>query len=128
MIKDINNPRKNPYVVWTIVLGLIALSIVIGNIIEGRAINKTENEILCSVISATPAWASEGKIIQYGIMIPQNMSIDLINEVLIPERIKMLYNPDCPACEKQIDYFKSIGNSWENYVNEGLAIDCNKIK
>jgi len=119
--------RKNPFVVITFALGMLCIIIVVGNIIENRSINKTENEILCSVISATPAWAdSNGKILQYGVLIPQNMSIDLVNAVLIPQRVKMLYNPGCSACQRQIDYFKEQG-TWEDYLKEGLVVNCQEV-
>jgi len=116
--------RKNPYIVSTFVLGLFCLVIIVGNIIEAKSIDGTENEILCSVISGTPAWSSNGKLIRYGVIIPQNISIDLVNEILIPERIKMFYNPHCSACERQINDFKEQG-TWEKYKQEGLAISCN---
>jgi len=67
--------RKNPYIAITFALGLMCIFMIIGDIIESRSINKTENEILCSVISSVPAWAdSNGKIIRYGLLIPQNES------------------------------------------------------
>ncbi len=119
--------RKNPYIVTTFTLGLLCLLIIAGNIIENRSINKTENEILCSVISSTPAWAdSNGKIIQYGVLIPQNIPIDVVNAVLIPQRVKMLYNPSCSACQRQIDYFKEQG-TWEQYQKEKLVINCKEV-
>jgi len=116
--------RKNPFIVTTIVLCIFCIFVVIGNVIESKNIDKTENEILCSVIFATPAWASNGKIISYGVIIPKNESIDFVNEFLIPERTKFLYNPHCSACEAQIDYFKEQG-TWEAYQNEGLTVSCN---
>ena len=116
--------RKNPYIISTFALALFCFIIVIGNIVEAKSIDGTENEILCSVISATPAWASNGKLIRYGVIIPDNVSVDLVNEVLIPERIKLLYSQGCSACEAQISYFKQQG-TWEDYQKEGLAISCN---
>ena len=125
-MKKLNDKlRKNPYIVSTIALALFCIVITVGDIIEARSIDKTENEILCSIIYATPAWASNGKLVSYGLMTPQNISIDLVNTVLIPERVKMLYNSNCLACEKQIDYYKGQG-TWEDYQKEGLTIDCSK--
>jgi len=106
-------------------LGLLCIVLIAGNIIENKTINKTKNEILCSVISATPAWAIDGKIIGYGTF-PINQSIDLVNQRLIPERIKLLYNPDCSACEAQINYIKSQG-TWEDYLKEGLVVNCGEV-
>jgi hypothetical protein len=117
--------RKNPWMVATIVLGILALLIIVGNIIESRTQVKSENEILCSVIYGTPAWVVDGKIISYGAVIPENTSIDLVGTELIPNGIKMLYSSSCSACEKQIEYFKEQG-TWDAYVSEGLTIDCSK--
>ena len=119
--------QKNPYIVFTFALGLLALFLIIGNIYKIETEKKTENEVLCSVISATPAWATDGKLLKYGAVIPENQSIDLVGVSLVPNRIKFLYNPDCSACEMQIDYFKEQG-TWDAYVKEGLTIDCSKYK
>jgi hypothetical protein len=119
--------RKNPYIIFTFALGLLALLLIIGNITKVNAENKSEDERLCQTISGTPAWASDGKILQYGEIIPQNISIDMINGVLIPNRIKFLYNPSCTHCEAQINYFKSQNElTWEEYQKEGLVVDCSK--
>lgn len=119
--------RKNPYIVWTFGLGVLVLLLIVANIVEVRTEKKIENEVLCSVISATPAWAADGKLLKYGAIIPENQSIDLVGVTLIPNGIKFLYNPDCSACEMQIDYFKEQG-TWEAYVKEGLTIDCSKYR
>ena len=119
--------RKNPYIVWTFGLGFLALLLIVANIIDARTENRIEDEVLCSVISATPAWAADGKLLKYGAVIPENQSIDLVGVSLVPNRIKFLYNPDCSACEMQIDYFKEQG-TWEAYVKEGLTVDCSKYK
>jgi len=115
--------RKNPYIVTTFVLALFCIVIIFGDIFEVKQMNKTENEILCSVVSSTPAWASEGKILAYGTRIT-NMSIDF--NPFIEERIKFLYNPSCSACQKQIEYFKEL-DFWENYQKEGLTINCKEV-
>jgi len=118
--------RKNPYIVITFALGLLCIILIVGSIIENKTISKTEDEILCSAISATPAWAADGKIVQYGVLIPTNQSIDLVNQVLIPERVKLLYNPGCSACEAQINYFKEQG-TWDAYLKEGLVVNCQEV-
>jgi len=123
--KKLEEIRKNPYIVFTIALGLLSLFLIISNIYKIETEKKSENEILCSVISGTPAWAMNGKILDYGVKIPEDMSIDLVNSILIPQGIKFLYNPNCGHCEAQIDYFKEQGN-WEEYKKEGLVIDCSE--
>ncbi len=119
--------RKNPYIVITFALSLLCIVMIVGSVIENKTINKTEDEILCSVIYGTPAWiSSDGKIVEYGVLIPLNQSIDLVNQVFIPNKIKLLYNSDCPACQEQIDYLKGQG-TWEDYKNEGLVINCGEV-
>ena len=121
-----NRLRKNPYIVSTFVLLLLVVILITGNIIENRNEILTENEILCSAISATPAWAIDGKLKYYGIIISKNVSIDLVNNALIPQRMKFLYNPSCSACKRQIDYFKEQG-TWEVYQKTGLTVDCSEV-
>jgi len=84
-----------------------------------------ENKLLCSIISGTPAWTTNGKVLQYGLVIPENMSIDLVGASLIPGEIKFLYSPTCSICEKQIEYFKE-QNTWNQYVESGLTVDCSQ--
>jgi len=116
--------RENPWIVWTFALGILFVLMCVISIYKTEV--KTENEILCSVIGATPAWAdANGKLISYGAIIPTEQSIDLVGAVLIPERIKLLYVPGCSACQNQINYFKEQG-TWDNYVKEGLTVDCSK--
>ena len=119
--------RKNPWMVATIVLSILVLLIIAGNILESRQEVRSENEILCSVISATPAWAMNGMILEYGVVIPENKSIDLVGTELIPNNIKLLYQDGCSACEAQINYFKEQG-TWDAYVNSGLTINCGEFK
>ncbi len=118
--------RNNKWMALTIVLGILVIILIIGNIMKVNKEVKSENELLCSTIKGTPAWASEGKVIAYGLAIPENMSIDLINSYLIPDRIKFLYVEGCEYCEAQINYFKTIDNSWDKYVNEGLVVNCSE--
>jgi hypothetical protein len=119
--------RKNPWMVATIVLTILALLLIAGNILESRQEVRSENEILCSVIYATPAWAMNGMILEYGVIIPENTSIDLVGTELIPNNIKLLYQDGCSACEAQINYFKEQG-TWDAYVNSGLTINCGEFK
>ena len=121
-----NKLRKNPYIVSTFVLGLFVVILLTGSIFESRNEILTENKILCSAIYQIPAWASEGKVIQYGVLSPENISIDIVNEVLIKGRIKFLYNPDCSACQKQIEFFIEQG-TWEAYQKSKLTVDCSEV-
>ena len=118
--------RKNPYIVSTFVLLLLVVILITTSIFENRNEVLTENKILCSAIYQTPAWASEGRIVQYGVLIPQNISIDMVNEVLIEGRIKFLYNPYCSACQRQIEFFIEQG-TWEIYQKSKLTVDCSEV-
>jgi hypothetical protein len=125
--KVTNKLRKNPYIMTTIVLGILGVLLIAGNLIEEKNYVMSENEILCSVIYATPAWATNGMILEYGVIIPENKSIDLVGTELIPNNIKLLYQDGCSACEAQINYFKEQG-TWDAYVNSGLTINCGEFK
>jgi len=108
-------------VVWTAII----LFVIWNFTIQPRIEDKKEGERLCSLIQATPAWADEyGEILGYGYIESDSKSV-LVNDLLIPKRIKFIYNPNCYACQDQIEYF---GSEWENYVKSGLTIDCTKIK
>ncbi len=115
--------RKNPWKTGTLVLSVTLILIIAYNLtIEPALIEKSEAERLCSTIEATPAWInSNGRIISYGL---KNVS-GIVDELLIPERVKLVYHSDCGACKKQIEYF---GDDWEIYVNEGLTVDCKNVE
>ncbi len=118
--------RKNPWVVATIILGFFALILIVDGIVgfvDKQDEIRSENEILCSVIYATPAWAMNGMILEYGVVIPENKSIDLVGTELIPNNITFVYQDGCSACEAQIDYFKEQG-TWDAYVDSGLTLNC----
>lgn len=117
--------RENKWMGMTLVFGLILILLIVLNIIQVNNEERNENKILCSIISKTPAWASDGKLVGYGTMFPEDYSVDLVNSILIPNRIKFLYYPDCIACEAQINYLNGQG-TWEEYVKENLTIDCSK--
>ena len=119
--------RKNPYIAITFALGLLCLIMIVGGLLEDKNIVQTEDEILCSRISATPAWVDiEGKILGYGFQAPENSSVDMVNQVLIPNKIKLIYSSKCGACEMQINYFKGQG-TWEVYQSENLTINCDDV-
>jgi hypothetical protein len=119
------NLRNNPYIITTFVLLILAVSLIISNIHTEKTYYKAGDEMLCSVIYATPAWVIDGRIASYGVVIPENISVDLVGTELIPNGIKFLYSSSCSACESQINYFKEMG-TWDAYVNSGLTIDCSK--
>ncbi len=125
--KVTNKLRKNPYIMTTIILIIFAFILIVENITEEKDYIQSENEILCSVIYATPAWAMNGMILEYGVVIPENKSIDLVGTELIPNNIKLLYQDGCSACEAQINHFKEQG-TWDAYVNSGLTINCGDYK
>ena len=119
--------RNDLFKFLTVLFILLIIILSLSGILQPRKEQRDENNILCSVIYYTPAWATDGKIIMYGVAIPnENMSIDLIATELLPNNIKMLYSTDCSACKKQIEYFKTL-DSWEEYNKRGLVVDCSKF-
>jgi len=102
--------RENPYIVSTIFLGLVVLVLIFNQI----QIEKQETLNLCNVIGGTPAWIVEGKILGYG----YKGNID-VNE-LIKNNVEFYYNPNCSACEIQINDF----DNWTKYKNSGLTKKC----
>lgn len=117
--------RDNPWILATFFFGVIVLFLLIGEFVTLQAKwdkqNNLNPEDLCSEIQGTPAWVQNGEIIDYGYNSFGDQTIRVVNEVLIPEQIYFLYNPNCGWCKKQIEYF---GKDWDDYVNSGLAIDC----
>jgi len=126
MNKQKPKKKENIWKTGTIVLAIVIVLLIIWNLtIKQQIENENEAERLCGLIQATPAWVDEyGEIKGYGYIASENMSVDIVNEYLIPQRIKFLYNSDCSACEKQIEYF---GLTWSDYQQSGLTINCKEI-
>ncbi|MHA1344495.1 MAG: hypothetical protein ACTSQG_10940 [Promethearchaeota archaeon] len=103
-----NKLRENPYMFATIVLSLLVLFLILYPYFE-------KNEIdLCNVISGTPAWIVDGKVLGYGYK--GNLSVD----GLINNQIEFYYRSGCGFCEKQINDF----DDWNKYKLSGLVSEC----
>lgn len=77
---------------------------------------------ICSRVQGTPSWADEnGFIIGSGYTTFGNETWNVVEEVLIPNKIMFIYNSNCGWCQKQIEYF---GTTWEKYIKSGLTIKC----
>lgn len=143
--------RKNPWMTATFFLIGIILFLIFFNIVRANIeVNswKYDNKIIkevfnssgyiCNSIEVTPSWTDyNGNIIGTGYF--QVIYYDTENETLkeeyykelreslenylIAERINFIYQTGCSYCEKQIAEFKKVG-FWEEYVKEGLTIDC----
>jgi len=101
--------RENPYMFATFILGFIILYMIISPFFN------SSNEIdLCNVISGTPAWITEGKVLGYGYK--GNLSVD----GLINNQIEFYYRSGCGFCEKQINDF----DDWNKYKLSGLVSEC----
>lgn len=113
--------RENPWRTIAVFLSaFIVFLLFFMNYLE--TINYSDEKLLCSVISTTPAWVKDGKILDYGIISYENLSMDEVNEALIPNKVKMLYlSSDLDTV--QINYFKNKG-IWKNYTSSGLAVNC----
>ncbi len=121
--------RKNPFILATVVLGIVCLYLLYGlmtNYEETKqdlsAVQPTANEYFCAKINSTPSWGDiNGNIIDQGYKSFGNQSWDVVGELLIPNQIFFIYNLDCGWCQQQIEYF---GTSWEEYSKSGYVIDC----
>lgn len=83
---------------------------------------------ICSQIKGTPAWIQNGKIIGYGRGFPENYARqnfnDVVNDYLIPNKITFVWDAKCIHCQKEIVRF---GNSWQNYQDSNLTIECHLL-
>lgn len=123
-----DNCRDNPFIVATISLGIVVIFLLIVPFfnIQGAENEKVSLESLCTQIQGTPTWinASSGKIMAVGYLdFDSDLTLDIVNEELIPNNIAFFYHPQCFYCQEQI---KSFGGSWQDYLDSGLAIDCSK--
>lgn len=64
-----------------------------------------------------------GNIITTGYQTFGDEKFNFVKEELIPRKIFFIYHSECEYCKKQIEYFEE---TWEDYVNSGLTIDCSK--
>jgi len=116
--------RKNPYIVATIFLAILLGALVVGSLKEVKQSDNWKDNV-CENMGkfriGTPSWFDvDGNLVQQGAILP-NQSIDIVNELLIPDKITMVHKEGCSWCEKQIEYF---GKNWEVYKNKGLTIRC----
>lgn len=86
-------------------------------------------EDICQQIRGTPAWMQSGEIIGYGYGFPQDYAKqsfnDVINDYLIPNKITMVWDAKCIHCQRQIAEF---GDSWQDYQDSGLTVECQNLK
>ena len=125
--------KKKKFNIWkrlTIILSIffivsVGYSVVTyKNYDSGPFVNEDNiNKRMCSSISVTPSWMSDMKLVGTGIQ-PFGNTSDIIIDALIQQKIYFLYNPNCGACAKQIEFF---GDDWERYNESKFAIDCSKI-
>ncbi len=118
--------RENPWIIATFFLGLIFILMVGTDFFKEKQI--TIQEHFCSIIERTPSWGimngMNGTIFDVGYKdfnAMANMSYDVVNEILIPNYIFFIYHPGCGACAAQIEYF---GDTWQDYVNSNLTVNC----
>ncbi len=112
-----NKMRENPWIASTLFLGILVLILMVGNFVE----EDTWQKNICQNIRGTPSWVKDGVVFDSGYTNFGNQSLDVVNDVLIPQEIYFIYSSNCGWCEKQIDYF---GTTWGDYVDAGLTIDC----
>lgn len=110
--------RENPFIVSTIILAIIIVFLFVMSLIEQKntlIAPQCNCEVdLCNVISGTPAWISNGRILDYGYK--GNLSVDK----LIENNLEFYYKEGCGYCSAQIQSF----DKWEEYQNSGLTKKC----
>ena len=124
--------RRNQWIISTYVLGILCLILFasielgidrknIGDIIKGNSQSawdkyvesgltvdcKTERETnnLCFVAKGIPSWIVQGQIVAEGYSDFNNESSHVVVDSLIANQVILVYHGDCPACQKQINYF-----------------------
>ncbi|HDK42829.1 MAG TPA: hypothetical protein ENG87_05585 [Candidatus Pacearchaeota archaeon] len=128
MTQKIKKRKQNLWKVTTIFLAIVIIFMMIVPEID-KTINKEKpieiGEHFCSITKKTPSWGNiQGEIIGTGYInfsTALNMSIDIVNKELIPNYLFFIYHPGCGACQRQIEYF---GDTWQDYVDSGLTINC----
>ena len=124
-----NKEKHNQWKRATIILGSLLIILIVYNIYTIPEYIKYIDEPnltkeMCSKINATPSWMDgNANLIGTGVQPFANDSSIVVN-TLINQSIYFLYNPNCGACENQIEFF---GEDWNRYLESGYAIDCNKI-
>jgi len=88
---------------------------------------KTEDYIICSKMSGTPAWVMNGTIFGYGFknFTEMNSSLNVVSEYLIPSGISFYYSSRCGWCHRQIEQFGE--ENWKQYQDAGLTVDCLEV-
>lgn len=121
--KSFETIRENPWIVATFFLGIICLILMVGTFHEVKSLpSGFDAKAVCSSIKGTPAWVDENEtIIDYGYKTFGDQSIDVVNVILIPNKVHFVYSGGCGWCKKQIEYF---GITWGDYVTSGLTHDC----
>ena len=118
---------ENPYILATLVLGLLVLGLIFFNVMKANhEINKeTSPKTLCSKIRGTPSWFNwRGDLLSEGYK-PFNESAKVVVDDLIKNKIYFVYSSYCGWCHKQIDFFDG---EWQRYKDSGFTIDCAKVK
>jgi len=127
--KLIKQIRENPYILSTMVLGMLCVILIAGSLISYNdqikgEINQGEiDPNICSKISGTPSWVFNNVIIGSGYTDFNKTNPNEVIDKLIKNRVYFIYNADCIYCEKQIELLNA---SWERYVESGLTINCKK--
>jgi len=120
--------KDNPWKVSTIIIiGLILLLVI--NIIYGIYKEQSEeNQRICSMIEATPAWVdSNGFLVGYGLIAINQSNEGFANNLtntLMKNKIKFVYNSYCSACLLQIQIFGE--QNFDKLRQKGLTLDCAK--
>jgi len=135
-MKEIKQQTKSPWKKAFFVVGIIFLITAVFMITgKQNPLNPQPDssidysKSICSQIKGTPAWMQNGEIIGYGYGFPENYALqsfnDVVNDYLIPNKITMVWDEKCIHCQRQIESF---GDSWQDYQESELTIECHNLK
>ncbi len=110
-----------------IIFGIVIIIAVVSGLVIydpfSITVEENINKRMCSSITATPSWMNDNMdLIGVGVQ-PFGNTSEVVIDALIKKEIYFLYNPDCGACEQQIQFFS---DDWARYVDSGFAVNCNE--
>ena len=124
--KEFNIWKRLTIVLLILFIASVGYSVVTyKNYDTGILVNEESfNKRVCTMITATPSWVSENKeLLAVGVQ-PFGNTSDIIIDALIQQKIYFVYNPNCGACEKQIEFF---GDDWVKYIDSGFTVNCDEV-
>jgi len=120
--------RENPYFTATISLLICVIAMILFNMYSAdEQVNGWKDDVCSDMVRyqiGTPSWFdNNGSLVYSGYIPMENFTREKFEEVLIDNRIHLVYREGCGWCEKQIEEIKVL-DTWEIYERKGLTIKC----